>query len=83
MLTEEQRENLEFGLITMDDIRRELGKDIYGEKITDVVIDGLARGYSNGAKDTAYTEKDFGKPRVACAVIEDNEDEDLFDEDDI
>ena len=80
MLTEEQRENLEFGLITMEDIQRELGKDIYGEKVTDVVVSSLARGYSGGAKDTDYAEKDFGKPR---AEISEDDEEDLFDEDDI
>ena len=78
MLTEEQRENLEYGLITMEDIQRELGKDIYGEKITDIVMSSLARGFSGGAKDTEYTKKDFGKP----CVESNDDDENIFDEDD-
>ena len=80
MLTDEQKENLEFGLITMDEIRKELGKDIYGERVTDIVIDSLCRGFSGGAKDTAYSDKDFGKPRIETADTDDEED--IFDEDD-
>lgn len=85
MLTDEQKENLEFGLITMDEIRKELGKDVYGERVTDIVIDSLARGYSGGAKDTAYTDKDFGKPRIETSDTntETDDEEDIFDEDEI
>ena len=72
------RENLEYGLITMEDIQRELGKDIYGEKITDIVMNSLARGFSGGAKDTEYTKKDFCKP----CVESNDDDENIFDEDD-
>ena len=81
MLSEEQQENLEFGLITMDEIRRELGKDVYGDRVTDIVIDSLCRGFSGGAKDTAYSDKDFGKPRIETTDTDDEED--IFDEDEI
>lgn len=81
MLTDEQRESLEFGLITMDDIRKELGKDVYGERVTDIVIESLARGYSGGAADTAYEDKDFGKPRISRDIPAN--DEDIFADDDI
>ena len=80
MLTDEQKENLEFGLITMDEIRKELGKDIFGDRVTDIVIDSLCRGFSGGAKDTAYSDKDFGKPRIETADTDDEED--IFEEDD-
>ena len=80
MLSEDQKENLEFGLITMDEIRKELGKDIFGDRVTDIVIDSLCRGFSGGAKDTAYSDKDFGKPRIETADTDDEED--IFDEDD-
>lgn len=79
MLTDEQKENIEFGLITLDDIKRELGKPVYGDKVQDIVVVGLARGYSGGAKDTEYTEADLGKPKSATdSVVVD----DIFDEDD-
>lgn len=79
MLTDEQKENIEFGLITIEDIKRELGKPVYGDKVQDIIITGLARGYSGGAKDTEYTEADLGKPKSATdSVVVD----DIFDEDD-
>lgn len=83
MLTDEQRENLEFGLCTMEDIVKELGKDVYGDKVTDVVINTLARGYSSGAKDTVYTDKDFCKPHIETNEKANNTDteEDIFNED--
>ena len=86
MLTDEQKENLEFGLITMDEIRKELGKDIFGDRVTDIVIDSLCRGFSGGSKDTAYSDKDFGKPRIDTpnsTDIVDDDTEDIFDEDEI
>lgn len=82
MLTDEQRENLEYGLCTMNDIRKELGKDVYGDRVTDIVINSLARGYSGGAKDTVYTDKDFCKPHIETESLIDI-DEDIFDEDEI
>lgn len=86
MLTDEQKENLEYGLITMEDIKRELGKPVYGDRVQDIVIDKLARGYSSGAKSVAYTEKDFAKPHIESDNVSDNtgtDDEDIFNEDDL
>lgn len=76
MLSDEQKENLAYGLITMEDIIKELGKDVYGGRVTDIVIQSLARGYSSGAKETAYTEKNFCKPH-----LDTDDDEDIFNDD--
>lgn len=78
MLTDEQKENIEFGLTTLEDIKKELGKPVFGDRVTDIVITGLARGYSNGANNTVYTAEDMGKPTAKFDEIEN-----LFDEDDI
>lgn len=79
MLTEEQKENIEFGLCTMEDIIKEMGGDIYGDRITDIIIDKLGRGYTNGSKETAYTADDMCKPHNELA---DEEDMDIFEDDD-
>lgn len=76
MLTEEQRENLEFGLITMEDIKAELGKPVYGDRVVAFVPEKLAKNFSKGAVDTSYTDKDFRKPNI----IDDDEDS-VFDVD--
>lgn len=82
MLDDEQREDLECGLITLDEIKKELGADVYGERVTDLVISGLSKGYTlKGAQDSAFTVDDFRPPHPA-----DNADEDedkIFNDDDL
>lgn len=79
MLTDEQRENIEFGLITMEDVIKELGRDIYGERVQDIVLTGLMRGYTGGAKDTVYTDSDVLSVSSELDDVVDN----IFDEDEI
>ena len=63
MLSEEQREDLEMGLIDMKDITRELGREVYGERIRENRYAGVARGYvTSGRKDTVYTSQDLEIP---------------------
>ena len=76
MLTDEQKENLEYGFVTLEDIAKELGGNVYGDKIQDIVITGLARGYSKGSQDTAYQDSDFSTP------THDTSEEDIFTDDD-
>lgn len=59
MLTDFQKEMLELDVITMDDIKKELDGDIYGDKIQEMVIVNVARGFSKGRKDTVYVDSDF------------------------
>lgn len=53
MLTEEQREDLDLGLIDMDDIRRELGGSVRGERITELRFVKFGK---SAMENTAYTE---------------------------
>ena len=59
MLSDEQKELLEMDMITMDDIRRELGSTVYGEKKTETRLEGIARGYTSGSKDTVYESSEL------------------------
>ena len=77
MLSDEQKEDLECGLITMDDIRRDMGGSVYGERIQEYQYLKVGRGYSSGRKDTAYTADDMVIKSVAEEATED-----LFDDDD-
>lgn len=81
MLTDEQRDDLECGLITMDDIRAELGGSIYGERIREYEFVKPARGFTKGRQDTVYTVEDM----VIRPIEETLPDgvEDLFDDDDL
>lgn len=59
MLTDFQKEMLELEAITMDEVRKEIGGDVYGDRVQEMVIVNVARGYSKGRKDTVYIDSDF------------------------
>ena len=76
MLSEEMREDLDCGLITMDDIRRDLGESVYGERIKELQFSKLGRGSSKGRNATAFTKEDM----IIKSIVEEAT-EDLFDDD--
>lgn len=80
MLTDEQRDDLECGLITMDDIRAELGGSVYGERIREYEFVKPARGFTKGRQDTVYTVEDMVIRPIEETLPEGTED--LFDDDD-
>ena len=80
MLTDEQREDLDCGLITMDDIRAELGGNVYGDRIREYQFIKPARGFTKGRQDTVYTEDDM----VIKPLVDTTEEmEDLFEDDEL
>lgn len=82
MLTDFQKEMLELEAITMDEIRREIGGDVYGDRVQEMVIVNVARGYTKGRKDTVYVDSDFEiKPTETPNTSESasNSDENLDD----
>lgn len=87
MIKDEQREMLEWGMITMDDIRAEIGNSLYdGNKKTAIVIDDLAWGYTSGTKETKYEMEHLKKLPIKKEVVteeEVKEEMDLFSGDDI
>lgn len=80
MLTDEQRDDLECGLITMDDIRAELGGSVYDERIREYEFVKPARGFTKGRQDTVYTVEDMVIRPIEETLPEGTED--LFDDDD-
>ena len=83
MLTDEQREDIELGLVTLEDIKKEMGVNIYGDRVTDIVIMGIAQGYSKGAIDSAFVASDFLAPHPAGETEDEADDDVIFNEDDI
>jgi len=59
MLNDFQKEMIELGVMTFDDVRAELGGDLYGDKVKKMVVDTVSKGYSKGRKDTLYKDSDF------------------------
>ena len=87
MLSDEQRESIEDGLCTFEDIKAELGGTAFGERVTEIRLIGLMKGYSSGVQDTVYSIEDLRKKPIKDAPksedAEETEDVDIFgDEDD-
>lgn len=80
MLTDEQKEDLDCGLITLDDIRADLGGSVYGDRVQEYQFKKIARGYTKGRVDTVYTEDDMVIKPLEEKLPEGIED--LFDDDD-
>ena len=82
MLDETQQELLELGAITLDDIRKEMGDTpLYGDRISEMVIVNVAKGYTKGRKDTLYNADDFIVKPLEIKKdnkSNDNNDEDIF-----
>lgn len=79
MLSDEQKELLEMNMITMDDIRREIGDSVYGDKKTETRIDAIARGYTGGSKETVFVASDL--TQLPTKDEPKDEPEDVFPED--
>ena len=48
-LDEDTQDNILLGLTTLEDVVRELGGSVYGERITENRFSKLGRGYAKGA----------------------------------
>ena len=81
MLTDEQKEDLDCGLITLDDIRADLGGSVYGDRVQEYQFKKIARGYTKGRVDTVYTEDDMVIKPLEEKLPEGTED--LFDDDEL
>ena len=68
MLSDEQREAIEDGMITFDELKRELGGKAVGDRVTEIRLTGLMKGYStSGVQDTMYGIEDLTKKPVKDA----------------
>lgn len=78
-LSEDVRQSIEDGLITEEEAIRDAGGQMFGERIQEMRIVGLGKGYAGGSETTMYTVEDLArKPMVE--PVEDVED--LFADDD-
>ena len=90
MLTDEQREAIEDGMCTFEEIKAELGGTAYGDRVTEIRLTGLMKGYgTSGVQDTMYSIDDLRKKPIKDAPKVETVDEDnsvpfnMDDEDDI
>ena len=86
MLTDEQRESIEDGMITFEELKAELGGKANGDRVTEIRLIGLMKGYSNGVQDTMYTIDDLKKKPIKkdsqAVSNSDAEEVNIFDDED-
>lgn len=86
MLSDEQKEAIEDGMITFEEIKAELGGTAFGDRVTEIRLTGLMKGYSNGVQDTMYSIEDLRKKPIKDAPkteeVEEIESVDIFDDED-
>lgn len=85
-LDDDTKENIDFGLTTLEEAIRDAGGNTFGDKIQEIRIEKLGRGSTKGSETTVLTLEDMTKkPFKEEASVEENEDEeekvDLFAED--
>lgn len=77
-LDEDTRDNIDMGLIELEDAIKALGGSMYGERISEYRVQSLARNSAKGSEATVYSEDDLKKLPV---VSDEEEAVDIFDED--
>ena len=70
-LDEDTRDNIDMGLIELEDAIKALGGSMYGERITEYRVQSLARNSAKGSETTVYAEEDLRK----LPVVEETEEE--------
>lgn len=79
-LSDEVRENIKYGLITEEEAIRDAGGQMFGDRIQEMRIIGLGRGYTKGSETTVYKVEDLERKPTIKPV---EEVEDLFDDDEL
>ncbi len=74
MLDDNQREMVELGIVSMEEVVREMGGSAYGDKIIEYRYKGQMYGYTKGRQETAYTEDDLVLRPLALLALEDKPD---------
>ena len=78
-LDEETRDNIDMGLIELDDAIKAVGGTMMGQRITEYRVKSLARNSAKGSEPTVFAEEDLKQ----LPVVEEAEEEiDIFGSDD-
>ena len=78
-LDEDTRDNIDMGLIELEDAIKALGGNMMGNRITETRVKSLSRTSAKGSEPTVFTEDDLRK----LPVVEEVEEEiNIFPEDD-
>jgi hypothetical protein len=82
-LDDETKDNIDMGLIELDDAIKSLGGTMYGQRVTEYRVKSLARNSAKGSEPTVYGEDDLKKLPIVTDeseevdIFNDNEDDDI------
>ena len=77
MLSDDQKESIADGMVTFEDIKAELGGTTFGDRVTEIRLIGLMKGYSAGVRDTMYSIENLQKKPIKDAPKSENVEEDV------
>lgn len=80
-LSDDTKEMIDFGIISLEDAIKDAGGSMYGDTIHEIRIKGPSKGFSKGSETTVYSLDDMKKK--PSKEVEKEEDTDLFDDDDL
>ena len=79
-LDDETKDNIDMGLIELEDAIKSLGGTMYGQRTTEYRVKSLARNSAKGSEPTVYGEDDLKK--LPLVTDESQAEVDVFSEDD-
>lgn len=82
-LDDDTKENIDFGLITLEEAIRDAGGNMFVDKIQEIRIEKLGRGSSKGSETTVFTLEDLMKKPFKETEVEEEETVDLFADEDL
>ena len=80
-LDDDTKENIDFGIVTLEEAIRDAGGNMFGDKIQEIRIEKLGRGYSKGSETTVFTVEDMNKKPFKEDVQVEEETVDIFGDD--
>jgi hypothetical protein len=78
-LDEDTRDNIDMGLIELEDAIKALGGTMNGQRITEYRVKSLARNSAKGSEPTVYEEENLRKLPI---VTDESEEVDIFNDED-
>ena len=81
-LDDDTKENIDFGIISLEEAIRDAGGNMFGDKIQEIRIEKLGRGSSKGSETTVFTVDDMNKKPFKEVAKTEDDDFDIFDDDD-
>ena len=83
MLDDETRADIEYGLVDFEDVKKEMGGKVAGDRVSELRFVELPVK-KNKVQDTVYNVDDMHAAKEEVAVVDvDNDNEDLFDDDEL